>query len=45
MTDFIKKQISKGSSVNRFKIDGYWLDIGQTKDYEQAQTDIADGRI
>ena len=41
MTDFIREHI-KGK-VLHYKLEGYWLDIGQTKDYEQAQADAAKG--
>lgn len=44
MTDFIKDLIKKGKKVYRYKLEGYWLDIGQTKDYEQAQEDFAKGK-
>ncbi len=42
MTDFIRDHIS-GKRVLHYKLEGYWLDIGQTKDYEQAQADAAKG--
>ncbi|MFT5499721.1 MAG: dTDP-glucose pyrophosphorylase, partial [Kiritimatiellia bacterium] len=40
MTDLVDILIAAGKSVIGFPIIEYWLDIGQHKEYEQAQTDI-----
>lgn len=37
MDDLIKKLIKIKSSVYRFKLEKYWLDIGQMEDYNKAQ--------
>ena len=36
-TDLIEKLISKGKSVIRFPLTGFWIDIGKPEDYKKAQ--------
>ncbi|MDY6974527.1 MAG: nucleotidyltransferase family protein [Thermodesulfobacteriota bacterium] len=38
MTDLINKMISSGRMVNSYLIDGFWIDVGQKKDYHRANT-------
>lgn len=45
MTDLIQRLLDEGRPVVSFPILEYWLDIGQHTDYEQAQTDIKNGRL
>jgi len=33
--------LSRNESINTYKHDGYWLDIGRPEDYEKANTDFA----
>jgi dTDP-glucose pyrophosphorylase/CBS domain-containing protein len=40
MTDLIQTLMDRDRKVISFPIREYWLDIGQTADYEQAQKDI-----
>lgn len=35
-TDLVKKLISKGKSVIRYPLHGYWIDIGNMQDYQKA---------
>lgn len=44
MTDLIERLIAEGRSVVNFPIIEYWLDIGCTEDYEQAQKDLEERR-
>ena len=41
MTDLIQKLLTKKHSVAKYKINEYWVDIGQMQNYEQAQQDFA----
>ena len=41
MPDLIRCLLEKGRHVVTFPITEYWLDIGQPRDYEQAQKDAA----
>jgi dTDP-glucose pyrophosphorylase/CBS domain-containing protein len=41
MTDLIQRLLDAGRPVVSFPIMEYWLDVGQHKDYEQAQRDVA----
>jgi len=45
MTDLIRLLIQKGRAVAPFPVLEYWLDIGQTEDYKQAQEDMQNGRL
>jgi len=45
MTDLIHHLLSQGRPVASFPVVEYWLDIGQHKDYEQAQKDIQSGKF
>jgi len=36
-TDFMKLIISKGKTVVRYPLVGYWIDIGKPSDYQKAQ--------
>jgi NDP-sugar pyrophosphorylase family protein len=45
MPDLIRHLIEEGRTVVSFPIVEYWLDVGQHKDYEQAQLDMEEGRI
>ena len=45
MTDLIKEMIKNNKNVFAYPIREYWLDIGQMKDYEQAQEDMKRGMI
>lgn len=40
MTDLIKALLSKKMVVVKYKIDEYWLDIGQLSTYQKAQEDV-----
>lgn len=40
MPDVIRKLIAQGQRVISFPVREYWLDIGQTQDYEQAMSDV-----
>jgi dTDP-glucose pyrophosphorylase len=40
ITDFIEKQIENGKNVVSFPFWGYWLDIGNPEDFENAQKAI-----
>ena len=37
MTDLIQRLLQEGREVVSFPVREYWLDIGQSADYEQAQ--------
>jgi len=41
MTDLVKKLVNKKQTVAKYKINEYWVDIGQMQNYEQAQGDFA----
>lgn len=45
MTDMIELLIAEGKPVASFPIREYWLDIGQHRDYLQAQEDVKSGRL
>jgi NDP-sugar pyrophosphorylase family protein len=45
MTDLITLLVARGSIVACFPIWEYWRDIGQPADYEQAQSDIRNGKL
>ena len=45
MTDLIQRLIEEGRPVMSFLTVEYWLDIGQSVDYEKAQKDLRNGRI
>lgn len=45
MTDLIAALLANDRKVANFPIVEYWLDIGQHEDYEQAQTDMRNGRF
>jgi len=45
MPDLISRLIAESRRVVSFPIWEYWLDIGQSADYRQAQKDIQEGRI
>jgi len=45
MPELIMCLVDKGHKVVSFPIHEYWLDIGQHKDYEQAQEDVKQGKI
>ncbi len=45
MTDLIGRLIAEGCRVVSFPIREYWLDIGQTEDYQKALGDLKDGVI
>jgi NDP-sugar pyrophosphorylase family protein len=40
MTDLVKKALKKKQVVAKYKINEYWVDIGQMQNYEQAQEDF-----
>lgn len=40
MPELLEQNIKNNKKVNMYPIHEYWLDIGQIKDYEQAQIDI-----
>lgn len=40
MPSLFEKLVARGSSVRCYRIDGYWLDIGQTSDYERANEEF-----
>jgi NDP-sugar pyrophosphorylase family protein len=41
MTDLVAKLLKKKHKVVKYRIDDYWLDIGQTHNYAKAQQDFA----
>ncbi len=45
MPDLIRRLVGAGRKVVSFPINEYWLDVGSPDDYQQAQTDVADGRV
>ena len=45
MTDLIQDALQRGLKIVSFPIVEYWLDIGQLKDYLQAQRDLVQGRL
>jgi dTDP-glucose pyrophosphorylase len=45
ITDLINQLLDEGRTVVNFPIREYWLDIGKTDHYNQAQADIATGRF
>jgi len=40
-TDFMEAVINAGKKLIHYPIRGYWLDIGQHKDFEKAQKDVS----
>jgi dTDP-glucose pyrophosphorylase len=42
--DLISQLLSEGRTVVSFPVREYWLDIGKTAHYDQAQADVAAGR-
>ena len=45
MTDLITVLVSQERTIVSFPIVEYWVDIGQSADYEQALKDVKDGRF
>lgn len=45
MTELIKILVRKKRNVVAYPLEEYWLDIGQMKDYRQAQEDFKNGLI
>lgn len=45
MTDLIRLLLNQGQAVVGFPIWEYWRDIGQHKDYQEAQADAKNGKI
>lgn len=45
MPDLIQKLISENKRIVGFPIHEYWIDIGHVEHYEQAQADLAQGKI
>jgi len=45
MTDLIQRLLEAGRPVVSFPIMEYWLDVGQPRDYEQAQLDVINGKV
>ena len=45
MPDLISRLVAEGKKVVIFPIREYWLDIGQSDDYKQAQQDIKERRV
>ena len=45
MTDLLERLIQDGHYVASFPIIEYWLDVGRQADYQQAQEDVAIGRL
>ena len=45
MTDLISELIVEGRRVVCFPVREYWLDIGQSTDYDRAQEDLQAGKI
>lgn len=43
--ELIERLLAEGHTVVSFPIREYWLDIGKTDHYSQAQTDVASGRF
>ena len=43
--ELIARLVSEGRTVVSFPVREYWLDIGKTDHYDQAQSDIASGRF
>jgi NDP-sugar pyrophosphorylase family protein len=40
MPELIDKIIAEQQQVSAYRLQDYWLDIGQMPDFEQAQTDF-----
>ena len=40
LPDLMNMLISSGETINCFRHEGYWLDIGRLEDYEKAQSDF-----
>ena len=45
MTDLISQLVIDNRLVVSFPVKEYWLDIGQSSDYEQAQEDLLSGKV
>lgn len=45
MTDLIQDLLQDGRTVVAFPIQEYWLDIGNSYDYERVQSDLENGRL
>ena len=45
MTDLIERLLGGDTVVTSFPIHEYWLDIGQLRDYTQAQEDVHSGKF
>ncbi len=45
MTDLIERLLDGDTVVTSFPIHEYWLDIGQLRDYAQAQEDVHSGKF
>lgn len=45
MTDLIQWLLDAGKNVVSFPVGEYWLDIGQYNDYNQAKSDVNEGRM
>jgi NDP-sugar pyrophosphorylase family protein len=45
MPELIGQALAQGRKVVGFPFREYWLDIGQPKDYERAQTDVENGAL
>lgn len=45
MPDLIMRLVEEGRQVISFPVREYWLDIGESRDYEQAQKDLRTGKV
>jgi dTDP-glucose pyrophosphorylase/CBS domain-containing protein len=45
MTDVIQRLVEAGRAVVSFPVREYWLDIGQIREYEQAEQDLRAGKV
>ena len=45
MTDLAKKLIKEGKKVMKYELKDYWIDIGEKKSYEKAQSDFKWGNL
>ena len=45
MTDLAKLLIKKNKKVMRYRLQEYWIDIGEKENYEKAQKNYEDGEI
>ncbi len=45
MTDLMNRLLAEGRAISAFPVREYWRDIGEPSDYQQAQEDMATGKV